>query len=635
MREVAVQWLRAVRAPDFRQSDDFLAVAAGHLSGPALDLADALRRLQAGATVFSQRQCVALKRLKALLLEHGASDGDIDVILARAVILPLQVESPQQEHAERGRLLLDGRVVRPGDGARAWRELLGIAGDAACSQLTYSVEGWLEQLRRRHVRLISDDRASRAAYLESRARAVARYRERLQRRGEYVDLTSIGLPIAPIRLREMDVTIDVRTPDADEQDSKDLFWSVRLHGRVVLTGLPGSGKSTAIARIVSQWARRDHWALPITAALRRLAEKERFRRRPLRDEILTLATEMLDPEDRPLVRDALEDALGRGHAALFLDGLDEAADRSLDLTRDISEMLRDVHEDTDVLVATRDVAYADAQILGFRDLRLCRPGEAGRAVAAVLHAIAVQKGARDADGWAEQRAEWVRRVMAADSQLRETPLIPILLASVAADCGQDELPDTRSRILQEVVRGVVGRRELARDVRITGVSEGHRADVALGAFPIVASALETAGGSARRDDLVRPVGRYLQREWGLPPGAARSTAGELLVFWDEAGIFVAMGPTKVVSPRLHLFLEIGAAWRAASMSARNAVSWVEDRAGRTNRGETLVLAAGLSKVVAGALIDRACREQGPLGDRLAAEAAQGLAEGGTGGTGCC
>ena len=98
---------------------------------------------------------------------------------------------------------------------------------------------------------------------------------------------------------------------------------------------------------------------------------------------------------------------------------------------------------------------------------------------------------------------------------------------------------------------------------------------------------------------------------------------------DEAGIFVAMGPTKVVSPRLHLFLEIGAAWRAASMSARNAVSWVEDRAGRTNRGETLVLAAGLSKVVAGALIDRACREQGPLGDRLAAEAAQGLAEGGT------
>ena len=48
----------------------------------------------------------------------------------------------------------------------------------------------------------------------------------------------------------MDASIAVREPEADEQESHDLFWSFRLCGRVVLTGLPGSGKSTAIARVV-------------------------------------------------------------------------------------------------------------------------------------------------------------------------------------------------------------------------------------------------------------------------------------------------------------------------------------------------------------------------------------------------
>ena len=628
MSEVTEQWLRAVRDPRFRPAGDFVAAAAGDWSGPVQDAAEALDRSRRGVTVLSASQSRALNRVRTFLRRQGALADELELICSRAVLLPLQAESLDHEHSERGRLLLDGHVVQKGEGARAWRELLLMVGEAARSRSGDPVAGWLESLRRRDVPLTADAEASRAAHLEARHEAVARYRRRLQDRGGYVDLTSVGLHVPRIALSEMDAGIQVRDPQADERDCHDLFWSSRLCGRVVLTGLPGSGKSMAVAKVVSEWARRDHWALPVPASLRRVAEKERFRRKPLRDEILGMAAELVEPADRPLVREALDDALSAGQAALFLDGLDEAADRSLELASDICSLLGEIHADTDVLLTTRDVAYADAQILGFRDLRLCQPKDADRSVRAVLRAISSHNRIADANQWVEERVQWVKQLMTADSQLGETPLIPVLLASLAANYRADELPRSRSRILEQVVRSVVAKREVKREMRISGVPEGHEEDVALGVFPIISTALEEAGGSAPRSDLLEPVGQYLCHEWDLAHAVAKATASQLLVFWDESGIFVTSGPRKIVSPRLRLFVEIGAALNAASKCTEESVSWVEDTAARNDRGEILILATGLSPAIADALIARACRGAGAHEDSLALEAARGLAEGG-------
>ena len=112
-----------------------------------------------------------------------------------------------------------------------------------------------------------------------------------------------------------------------------------------------------------------------------------------------------------MVRETLEHALSKGQAALFLDGLDEAADQSLELASDIAALLEEIHPDTDVLLAIRDVAYADAQILGFRDLRLCPPRDTDRTVRTVLRAIASHERCADADEWVAIRVEWVKRLM--------------------------------------------------------------------------------------------------------------------------------------------------------------------------------------------------------------------------------
>ena len=268
MSEVTGQWLRAVRDSRFRPAEDFVAAAAGDLSGPVLDAAEALDGLRRGVTELPARQSRALGRVGDFLRRHGALDRELESIRACAVILPLQAESVDHEHSERGRLLLDGHVVKKGQGTRAWGELLLLAGETARVRSRHPVASWLERLRRRQIPLTADADASRAAYLESRRNAVVGYRQRLERRGSEVDLTSIGLRVPPIPLSDMDASIEVREPEADERDSHDLFWSIRLSGRVVLTGLPGSGKSTAIARVVSEWARRDGWSLPILVWVR-------------------------------------------------------------------------------------------------------------------------------------------------------------------------------------------------------------------------------------------------------------------------------------------------------------------------------------------------------------------------------
>lgn len=630
LREVTKQWLDAVRAPDFEPATDFLGGASGAVSEPVHALATALNRLRQGAKTLSRAEGTALERMRELLKSQGATPAEIHIIVSRAVLLQLHVEETWHEHAERGRLLLDGHVVTKGEGARAWRELVSIAGAAARLRVGHTIEAWLAELRRREVPLTADAEASRSAYLQRRHEAVSRYRETLRYRGERVDLTTLGARLPPIPLSEMDAGIPVRDPTSDERDTHSLLWSFRRRGRVLLTGLPGGGKSTAVAAAVAAWARREHWALPVMASLRRIAEKERFRKRPLRDDLLDVAVDVLEPADRPLVREVLDEALNTGHAALFLDGLDEAADRSLELASDIAQLLRDVHPETDVLVATRDVAYADAQVLGFRDIRLGAPSSASKAIEAVLRAAATHLGLTDeADVWVAKRLDWVERSLGLDRQLSETPLMPVLLSLLAAERETEELPRTRSLILERIIQDVVRRKELKRELRLPSIPPEHAADAIVSAFPTIASVLTRTGGAAPRAQVVEELAIHLQHDWGFAPAVSRATAKDIMVFWDDSGIFVASGAEAIVAPRLRLFLEIGAALHAASLPREEAVAWVEEKAASKELRETLILAAGLSQVIADALINRGCRGTGELDEVMALAAADALGQGGT------
>jgi hypothetical protein len=622
--DVADQWIAAVREPDFDDTKDLLAAVAGSLSGSVSAASLALYRARSSAVSYTQAEADAITQLRQVLSDQGASPPEVDRIVHRAVILQLHVEDPGQSGATHGRLLLDGHVVSKGEGARAWRELLSIAGDAARIRVGYSMEVWLQHLRERGLPLASDVSASRAGYLTARKEAVARYRDYLARRGAVVDLNPLGIAVPPISFDEMDAGVEFH-PSGNDRDSLDPLWTFRRHGRIVVTGLPGGGKSTTIGNIAGEWASYTAWSLPILVPLRRIAEKERFRGRPLRDQIVEMAAESLDPSDRLLVIDALQEALKSGHAVLFLDGLDEAADRSLLLVADIAELLNGVHPDTDVLVTTRDVAYAATQQLGFADFRVGRPQHVTSLVTAVLKAIATVRSVDDADVWIATREEWVEHALDADGALRETPLFPVLLASLAADSTDDTLPRTRTLILEQVVQDVVKRRETTRDLVIPGIHESQHASALFGSFPLIAFHLLNEGGSASRFRLAERITPYLQGHWGLPAGVAAATAEQVLLFWDEAGVFVARGGEKIVAPRLQLLLEIGVALHAAALPDAEALAWVHEAVKRPEAREAVVLAAGKSRIIADALIDSACQLDD---DELVMVAARAISQGG-------
>jgi hypothetical protein len=266
--------------------------------------------------------------------------------------------------------------------------------------------------------------------------------------------------------------------------------------------------------------------------------------------------------------------------------------------------------DVPVLLATRDVAYAQAASLGWDDLRLLAPREPERAVRAVLAATAAARGVEDRDAWVERRAEWVTAVLSQDSAVGETPLMPVLLALLAADRGDGGLPETRAEILHAIVEAVVRRREARRDLglRVATLGDRDSADAVLAAFAMEARVLADSGGQAAAAAVREAVTSFLSREWGLPAGAAASGAGAILHFWDEIGIFVMRGAEQTVTPRLELLLDIGDAIQASTQPPEAVAAWVSARiAGR--RHEPLILAAALSEAAGERLLAAACESR--------------------------
>src|SRR5205823_86118 len=77
---------------------------------------------------------------------------------------------------------------------------------------------------------------------------------------------------------------------------------------------------------------------------------------------------------------------------------------------------------------------------------------------------------------------------------------------------------------------------------------------------------------------------------------------DILLFWDEAGIFVASEAPPVIRSRLRLLAELAAARQAADNPR---AEWVAEAMASEDRHEALLLAAGLSDQIADELITHA------------------------------
>ena len=594
-RSAIAQWKRA--AEEGFGPKDSVVLVAGEAPKWAYDLRRLLNRYKTDRPGSpSKSESTALQYLDAEL--QGLTKQQREDLLKRASIHILFVEEEEFRHSRESIRLLD-TVVGSTTSAQAWRDLVALAGRTARRRSGYSIEGWLDALLADGRYSVLRSEPTNAAQLMARKEARDQYCSTLKQRGSFIDLRLLGATIAPIPLDIVDAEVEVQEPESNNRETHDLLWAFLRRGRMVLTGLPGGGKSHALAVVASRLLDITNAPFPIVVSLREI--DRRNRELSFRDRLLDVAVKELPSASRLLMRAELDDRLKDGGLALLLDSLDETYIRRAQVIAELHSFVGEISRDVDILLATRDVAYGYAATLGWPELRLTAPKEIARTVRTVLERQAASAGLGDT--WIGERERWVSSALERDKTLKETPLLPILLSLLAATKNRTALPRHRASILYAVIKYIVARQESRQGAEFSiGALSGRQAAKALiEGFLMEAFTIASRGNQCHLQDAINAIRGNLVELWGIPASPAEVTAEAIVHFWDETGIFVISGADELVAPRIELFMEIGEAVQVTQWPEREISGWVSNAVANAKH-EPLVLAAGLSESVSRLLL---------------------------------
>ncbi|MFC0508843.1 NACHT domain-containing protein [Micromonospora costi] len=587
------------------QENERLVLVTSQMPKWAYDLKRLLDRHKLdkpGSPTHEERD--ALKYLDAEL--SGLTASQRKSLLKCASIHVLSLEEEEQQDSRQAIRLLDGVVGREAS-LNAWRDLVSLAGKTARLRGGFLLHGWLDLLTVGGYRVLTSE-GTAAARMTKQEGARQKYRTALRNRGSMVDLRPLGATTPPIPLAKVDAKIEAIAPGEDGRDSRDLLWAFIRRGRMVLTGLPGGGKSLALSVLAARLLDIQEAPFPVLASLKDVDRQDQSL--GFRDRLLKVALRDLPADSRPLIQEELEARFEEGRVALLLDALDETHGRRAQVVSELDEFVCGLSPDVDVLLATRDVSYGHASSLGWEDLRLAPPKEIEKTVRAILETQASASNPAKDEDWVRTRERWVTGTLNKDRSLRETPLMPILLSLLAATKSDDTLPTHRASILYAAVTGFVDRQEarLGNALQMGPLAGRSASKALLDGFAVEARRIATAGGQCTFGQVLHEIEGCLVDRWGLTQGPAEVAAEAIARFWDEAGIFVISGGDEKVAPRVELFLEIGEAVHISTRPEQEVVEWIAEVV-QAGRHEPLILAAGLSELVARELLREAARSR--------------------------
>jgi NACHT domain len=628
-RSTVTQWVAQV--PALRDGDR-MALATGRVKGKVRALGPVLaRRRSRHAAAPSPAEEEALRALLDALQPMDLAAQARGRLLDAAVVMEVSAETPVDAGFSEAARLLEGVIVPAGQGSRAMQALQRAFHEQAALRSGSGLDEWLRVLADAGLVVLSDPDGPIGTRRQAVLDAMARYRACLAEQAGLLSLSALAEDLPPLRveglLDGLRVAYDsTRRDRAQEDPVEEVACRWR---RMLLLGLPGAGKSTAMRELAAGWAGDDCAPVPVLVPLRDLAQ------RLARDGggvSLVLLVEVALAEaaisERRLLVEELVARLERGEAALLLDGLDECGGIRGRVAEGLAKVVRELPEASPVVVSSRDSAAAAGSMLGLPPARMIEPRSLGHTLDALLQHIAAHRVPQDKrEQWLRERRRWLAAARHADMAVRQVPLLATLLTLLAAGDVRRPAPQRRAQLLAEVVRDSVRRWEARRARELVDpLLPAQRPELLMDAYAEIGHMLSSSAGGGEAE-IHRVVSVSLRDRWGLAPGEADAVAEDVLRFWDEeVGIFVVGGDGTVQS-RTRLFAEIGDAMWAARSDPSVQEAWLDSALTDEERRECVLLAAGLSSTIAETLAKRAVSTPVEAGWRLLRLAADAVSDG--------
>ncbi len=373
LQKTVSQWVRHL--PDLGAGDR-MALATAHPRGPVRALGAALRRRRrAQSGPFPTDERVAVDTIWNSF-PPGTSSEDGERVLDAAVVMTVDVETEQAADFRYAASLLDGTVVAAGSGSAAVRALQRAFQEQAAFGAGSGLDEWLDILAAAGLEVFADTDGPRGTRRRAELNAVAAYRRRLTERNGLLEYALLAEDVPPLLYEQLAESFRVSVMHAlGPRREAELLAVARRWPRILLTGLPGTGKSTALCQLAARWASSPQAPVPVLVPLLEVA-----RRRPRTASDVTLAvlieaaTASAPEVERIPLRCALSEAVTRGHAVLLLDGLDECRDLRAVVADGLAEVVGRLTVSTGIILATRDSGRAASGRLGLPEVRMAEPG---------------------------------------------------------------------------------------------------------------------------------------------------------------------------------------------------------------------------------------------------------------------
>jgi hypothetical protein len=436
--------------------------------------------------------------------------------------------------------------------------------------------------------------------------ALVKYRTVMRDRARELVIPGLPLDVPPLpAVRLLDNLrvrcrgfVDSEYEPADAYGVVPLTVVARRVPRILLLGVPGIGKTTALIHLAAAAAGQAAAPMPIMVRLGKLADRLKNEREvEIADHVLVEAMDVptLDTTVADLVRREALERIRAGSALVMLDALDETGDIRRDVARALRSWLDTVHDDLRVIVTSRDTAYSSAAVLGFTEAELGTPFDLNDTVSRVVKHAADWSGRPDRDDdisiWLAKRQWWLRTAVGEHWEMLDIPLYAMHIAALAVATRFSDLPPNNALALKSVVESLWLRWEAG--VRRQGADplpglpdRNSSAEAFNSTFSLITDQLNDGGKSV--DSLVGTIARHLEADYGSPLGLARTSARQLVAMWDDAGLFVAGGPDAVVTARTRLLIDLGRAIRISTMAEEEKEARVRELTGNVRQLEIVL-----------------------------------------------